>query len=186
MSLHFSQYQHLACFFCERPQLTCVRRSLLAVLNTHFYHQHLNKIKGIWPPKLRNRTLQLTFPQVLVYICFAGMNAWFHQNALFRRRNQAKRRQSPTKLHNWAKTPAWQGSKPTQKPTWRRWCGEALTRVRAHPGCGRTPLAASRAHSSRCGAFNAPMTVACSAYQKYHTKPSYSSLYKKSSTSHFK
>jgi hypothetical protein len=28
------------------------------------------------------------------------------------------------------------------------------------------------------------MTVACGAYQKYHTKPSYSSLYKKPSTSH--
>ena len=46
---------------------------------------------------------------------------------------------------------------------------------RCQPGCDPTPLDASRAHSSGGGAFNAPRMVACGAYQKYCTKPSYSS-----------
>ena len=46
------------------------------------------------------------------------------------------------------------------------------------------PLAASQAHSSGGGAINAPMAVACGGYQKYLTKPSYSTLYKKASSSH--
>ena len=94
-----------------------------------------------------------------------------NQESVFKQ-NKSK---SPFILHTWARTLAWQWSRSTQESTWQRRCGEAPTRVQAHPRCGCTPLDASWAHSSGGGAFNAPRTVACGAYQKYYTKPSYSS-----------
>ena len=76
--------------------------------------------------------------------------------------------------------------RPTQKPPSRRRCGEVPTRVRVHLGCGRNPLAASQAHSSGGCAINVPKDGCMGAYQKYLTKPSYSRLYKKTPSSHFK
>ena len=92
-----------------------------------------------------------------------------YQNAQSRRRIQEKHKQSPTKLWFQARALAWQGSRSTQEPTQRRRCGEAPTRVRPHP------IVASWAHSLGGGAINAPKDGCMGAYQKYLTKPSYSS-----------
>ena len=71
---------------------------LLAVLNSYFYYQYLNKAKQIWIPKLRIRAYNSHFPRVLVYTCFVGTSMKIYQNAQSRRRIQAKHIQKPNEI----------------------------------------------------------------------------------------
>jgi hypothetical protein len=120
--------------------------SLLAVLNAHLYRQHLNIIKKIWLPKLRHRTLQLTFPQVLVQICFTSTSLGIHWNTFSKRRNQAKQMQKPTQMQNWTKAPAGEAPKPNHQLTRARRWPLGWPRVRLHPRCGCTAPSATLAH----------------------------------------
>jgi len=134
------------------------------MLNSYFYRQHLNKIKQIWMLNLRNRVFDSHFPWVLAYICFVGHNNEMHVKVLNQGKRKAHLGQKKHKTAHLATKPgqtlAWQGSRSTQEPTWRRRCGEEPTRVRAHPGCDRTPLPLLRPTLQEAVQLMPPRTVA--------------------------
>ena len=127
---------------------------MLVILNSHFYRQHFNKIKLIWRPKLRIRVYNSHFLWVLVCICCVGQYMKIHQNAQSRRCIQAKQQASPSKLHTWARTPAWEPSKSSQQPTRATWWREGQPRgaVQAHhPHLRSAPCCSSNAINSPGG-----------------------------------
>jgi hypothetical protein len=137
------------------------RRLLLAVFNVHLYHQNFNITKEIWIPKHRIGVLQLTFPRVLVWICFAGTNIEIHQNALSRRRIWAKQMQKPIQTQNWTETPAGRTPGSASSPPEQgggHW---------ADLGCGRTAPIVARAHLALAVHSMLGEAVACGAFQKY-------------------
>ena len=122
---------------------------VLAVLNSHLYRQHWNKIEQIWMPKLRIRVRNSHFPWVLVYTCFTGQYVKMHQNTQPRRRIQAKHMQKPIHTPHRSRTPAQQRPRPRLGP----------------PFSG--------------GAFNARGGGCMWCFPKIPSKPTSSSLYKK-------
>ena len=149
--------------------------SLLVVLNSHFYHQHWNKIKQIWLPKLRIRVYNSHFPQVLVYTCLQAQvwkfNKMRNQEGVLKQ-NICK---SPTKFQLWARTLAWEPSRPSHPPTRARRWRLGWPKVRPHPWCRLTAPSSAQPHLVQVVHSMLGEAVACGAFLKYMSKPSYSS-----------